>query len=334
MDTVKWGILSTADIAQTQLIPAIGRASNAEVIAIASRGPKVHEVAKIHHIKRAYETYEELLQDKDIQVIYIPLPNDMHKEWVVKAALAGKHILCEKPIALSEEDLEEMLTVCIENNVYLMEAFMYQFHPQHRRVKEIIEAGEIGEVKLYKSSHSFDFTNREGNIRMDASKGGGALWDVGCYSVHAMNLILNLEPKKVTFSAITDPKAQVDVSAFGTVQLEQNIYGLIDCSFDMTDRNEYEIIGTKGTIKVKYAFRPDHVSGNGQIIITNKLLERKEQVSGDIYKLEVEFFSNIVAKGGSLEEHHKHSKRNVKVLLAAQASLKENREIEINGDNL
>ena len=329
MNTVKWGVLSTANIAQTQLIPALKRAENAEIIAIASRGKKVHEIAERLGILKAYESYDALLTDPDVEAIYIPLPNNLHKEWVIRAAMAGKHILCEKPVALHPSDLEEMITACNVADVQFMEAFMYQFHPQHARVKEIIASGEIGEVKLYKSSHSFYFENREGNIRMDATQGGGAIWDIGCYSVHAMQLILGKQVKSLSFKTIEDPVAMIDVSAFGIIELEDDIHAIIDCSFDMIDRNEYEIIGTKGTIKVKYAFRPDRFSGNGQIIVTHVGMERIEQIGGDIYKGEVEFFSDAVRTNADLTVQHQYARQNVAILHAIQQSAKLNQKIEL-----
>lgn len=329
MNKVKWGILSTANIAQTQLIPALKRAENAEVIAMASRGPKVHEIAENLGILRAYESYDELLNDQDVEVIYIPLPNDLHKEWVIKAAKAGKHILCEKPVVLNEADFKEIITICNDENVQFMEAFMYQFHPQHVRVKEIIASGEIGEVKLYKSSHSFYFENRQGNIRMDAQKGGGAIWDVGCYSIHAMQLILGKQVKSLSFKKIVDTATTVDVSAFGIVELEDEIHGIIDCSFDMTERNEYEIVGTKGTIKVKNAFRPDRLSGNGQIIVASLTTERIEQIGGDIYKREVEYFSDAIRTSADLTEQHNYTRQNVKILHAIQQSASTNQQIQL-----
>lgn len=329
MNTVKWGVLSTANIAQTQLIPALKRAENAEIIAIASRGEKVHEIAERLGILKAYESYEALLTDPDVETIYIPLPNNLHKEWVIRAAKTGKHILCEKPVALHPTDLEEMITACNVAGVQFMEAFMYQFHPQHARVKEIIASGEIGDVKLYKSSHSFYFENREGNIRMDATQGGGAIWDIGCYSVHAMQLILGKQVKSLSFKTIEDPVAMIDVSAFGIIELEDDIHAIIDCSFDMIDRNEYEIIGTKGTIKVKYAFRPDRFSGNGQIIVTHVGMERIEQIGGDIYKGEVEFFSDAVRTNADLTVQHQYARQNVAILHAIQQSAKLNQKIEL-----
>ncbi|AWE08520.1 gfo/Idh/MocA family oxidoreductase [Lysinibacillus sp. 2017] len=323
MKKVKWGILSTADIAQTQVIPAIQRADNAEVVAIASRGAKVHDVAQVLNIPHAYESYDELLQDPEVEVIYIPLPNDMHKEWSIKAAEAGKHVLCEKPVVLLEEDLEDIIAAFSKHNKGFMEAFMYQFHPQHQRVKEILTSGEIGEVKLYKSSHSFYFEQREGNIRMDASKGGGALWDVGCYSLHALQYFLEEQVLSMSFKANFDETTGVDVTACGIIMFENDVMAIIDCSFDMTGRNEYEIVGTKGTVKVKTAFRPDVYSGDAQIIVTTGTTERVEHIQGDIYKLEVEYFSDKVLDGSSFEEQHKASRKTTKLLLQAYASLKD-----------
>lgn len=323
MTKVRWGILSTADIAQTQVIPAIQRANNAEVVAIASRGAKVHAVAQALKIPRAYESYDELLLDTEIDAIYIPLPNDMHKKWSIKAAAAGKHVLCEKPVVLAEQDLEDILAAFKRNDKVFMEAFMYQFHPQHARVKEILASGEIGQVKLYKSSHSFFFENREGNIRMDAEKGGGAIWDVGCYSLHAMQHILDEEVVAMTFKAQYDEQSGVDVTACGIVELTNDVMAVIDCSFNMVGRNNYEVVGKKGTVKVKNAFRPDAFSGDAQIIVTTGVTERTEYIQGDIYKFEIEYFSNKVLNGSSLDDQHAASRKTTKLLLQAYASLKD-----------
>ena len=252
MKNIHWGILSTANIAQQQLIPAIRRASNAELIAISSRGSQVHSVASRLGISKAYERYEELLDDPDIEAVYIPLPNHLHKEWVFKAAKKGKHILCEKPVALTSLEAEEMVEICHESNVKFMEAFMYQLHPQHQRVKEIISNGEIGDVKMIKSSHSFHLQSRVDKFRMDKAMGGGSLYDVGCYTIHAIRYLLDCEPISVQCFAELDPDTGVDLSAFGYLNMGRGIRAMFDCSFDMTGRNEYEVIGTKGTIKVPF----------------------------------------------------------------------------------
>lgn len=301
MEKIRWGILSTANIAQTQLIPAIVRAENAELAAISSRGSKVHAIASALSIPKAYESYEELLNDPEIDAVYIPLPNHLHKEWVFKAAKQGKHILCEKPIALTAQEAAEMVQICHEQNVLFMEGFMYQLHPQHKRVKEILTSGEIGDIKLIKSSHSFYFENRANDIRMNKDMGGGSLYDVGCYSIHAIRYLSDAEPIKVHASAEIDATTGVDTSAFGYLKLNNGWNAIFDCSFDMTGRNEYEIIGTKGTIKVPFAFRPDFNGGIGRIIIEGNGMTSEEKVYGDLYRLEVEHFSNAILTNTSPE---------------------------------
>lgn len=252
----------------------------------------VHAVAGKLNIPKAYESYEALLDDPEIDAVYIPLPNDLHKQWVEKAAEKGKHVLCEKPAAITAEETEAMIKVCDENNVKFMEGFMYQFHPQHERVREIIASGEIGEVKLFKSSHSFFLQNRDSDIRMKKEMGGGAIYDVGCYCLHALRSVLNSEP--VEFHTIAEMEQDVDLSAFIYARLENGIAAVIDCSFDMTGRNEYEVIGTEGSIKVPYAFRPDLNGGVGSVVITGKNAIREEKLYGDIYRLEVEHFSQAI----------------------------------------
>ncbi|WP_225228672.1 Gfo/Idh/MocA family protein [Bacillus sp. PS06] len=294
MTFVKWGILSTANIAQTQLIPAIKRANNAEVVAIASRGRKAIEVAERLQIPKAYTSYEELLDDPEVDAVYIPLPNTLHKEWVKKAAERGKHVLCEKPASLTAEDTKEMVTVCHEYGVRFMEAFMYQFHPQHERVKEIIHSGEIGEVKLMKASFSFFMNEPEGNIRMDSKLGGGSIFDVGCYCIHSSRHLLESEPVTVGVKSTIHPKYNVETTSVVMMKMEGGVDVVFDCSFDMTFRNQYEIIGTKGTINVPTAYRPD-VNGNiGVIIVEKGSVKREEKIFGEQYILQVEHFSDAV----------------------------------------
>ncbi|GKV65949.1 MULTISPECIES: Gfo/Idh/MocA family protein [unclassified Sporosarcina] len=327
MEKIRWGILSTANIGQTQFIPAIFRADNAEVVAVASRSAKVHEAAKRLSIPAAYESYEELLDDPNVDAVYIPLPNHLHKEWVEKAAEKGKHILCEKPAALNANDAAAMVRTCKEHQVKFMEGYMYQLHPQHDRVKEIIASGEIGKVKLIKSSHSFHLENQE-NIRLDKSKGGGSLYDVGCYAVQLIRHITDEEPVEVTASA--EMAAGVDLSTVGFLKMESGITALFDCSFDMVARNEYEIIGNQGTISVPYAFRPDRNGGVGEIIITTGNTERIEKTFGDIYKMEVEHFSDAILKDYEPRITGDSTIKNMKVIEACYRSIETGRSVQVN----
>lgn len=329
MDKIKWGILSTAHIARTQLIPAIQRADQAEVVAIASRGSKVHDVAAELQIAKAYESYEELLNDAEIDAVYIPLPNHLHKEWVIKAAQKGKHVLCEKPIALTAQEAEEIVQACEEHGVKFMEAFMYQLHPQHQRVRDIIKSGEIGEVKLFKSSHSFFLNNRTGDIRMKKEMGGGALYDVGCYSLHVLRSVLQAEPVQMRGIGKLDSETEVDLSSFLYLEMDNGIPAVIDCSFDMTGRNEYEVVGTKGSIKVPYAFRPDVNGGIGKVVVQQNGMTREENIPGDIYRLEVEHFSQAILNDNQLVQTGASSIQNMRVIEACYKAIHTGEKVNI-----
>lgn len=330
MTKVKWGILSTAKIAQRELIPAIGRAKNAEAAGIASSSDKAAETAEKFNIPKSYRSYEEILKDPEIDAIYIPLPNSLHKKWTMEAARHGKHVLCEKPAALNAEETAEMVEYCREKNVKFMEAFMYQFHPQHDRVREIIAQGEIGEVKLMRASFSFFLAVREGNIKTDPNKGGGSIYDVGCYPIHAIRNVLKSEPVELQVHADIDPNYKIDTSAFGYMKMENGVNAIFDCSFDSTFRAEYEVIGTKGIIKVPRAFRPDNHGGEGLIIVQTEAGTREEKLNADIYKLEVEHISQVILDNGELSYSGENAIQNMRVIEACYESIKTGGKINLN----
>jgi D-xylose 1-dehydrogenase (NADP+, D-xylono-1,5-lactone-forming) len=329
MRKIRWGILSTANIAQTQVIPAIQKSAWAEVAAIASSSGKAGEAAAKLNIPGVYETYEELLRDPTIDAVYIPLPNSLHRTWVLEAAKHGKHILCEKPAALTPEEMKEMDRYCREQNVVFMEGFMYQFHPQHERVKEIIASGEIGEVKLMRSSFSYYMDDRETNIRMDKSLGGGSIYDVGCYCIHALRNILEAEPVKISVHGRLDPETGVDVSAMAYLEFEHGIQGVFDCSFEAFFRHEYELVGTKGRVYVPRAFRPDVNAGIGLITVEANGQERTEQIAGDIYLLQVDHFSEAILKKKALIYPAEKTIANMRVIDACYSSLEKNEEVTL-----
>jgi D-xylose 1-dehydrogenase (NADP+, D-xylono-1,5-lactone-forming) len=322
MQKVKWGILSTAKIAQKALIPAFERANNAEVVAIASTSGKAEEVANIFNIPKSYTSYEELLQDPEIDAVYIPLPNHLHKKWTLEAAKHGKHVLCEKPATLTAEETKEMVSFCREKKVKFMEAFMYQFHPQHDRVREILSSGEIGDVKFMHASFSFFLAQLEGNIKMDKNKGGGSIYDVGCYPIHAIRNVLQAEPTEVHVHATINHDYEVDTSAIGYMKMDNEVKVTFDCSFDMTFRAEYEIIGTKGLIKVPRAFRPDNHSGEGLVIVQTEGVTREEKITADIYKLEVEHISQVILEDSEPSYSGENAIQNMRVIEACYESIK------------
>lgn len=321
MTQVRWGIMSTAGIAQFELIPAFQRATNAEVVAISSLSGKAQEVAEQFHIAKAYDSYTEMLNDSEIDAVYIPLPNHLHKEWVIKAAEQKKHILCEKPAALTEADIKDMEQACTENNVIFMEAYMYHFHPQHHRVRELIKDNEIGEVKLFKGSFSFHLTDRKTNIRLDKDLGGGSLYDVGCYNIHAMRNILQMEPISVTTHAKIDPEYQVETSSVTYCEFEKGISAVLDSSFDVAWRDEYEVIGTEGRIIVPHAYRPDLGGGGGVIIIDKGNIRRTETVVTDQYRDQVENISFAIINNTEPLIDFDNTRNNTKVIEACLQSI-------------
>ncbi|MFP3126145.1 Gfo/Idh/MocA family oxidoreductase [Ectobacillus funiculus] len=319
---VRWGILSTAQIVQEELLPAFMDASNAEVVAIASSNNKVYDIASKFEIPTIYGTYEELLDDPSIDAVYIPLPNALHSHWVKKAAEKGKHVFCEKPAALTAREAEEMIEVCKKNGVMFMEAFMYQFHPQHKRVKEIIASGEIGQLKIMRVSLSFFLEDQAGNIRMNQKLGGGSLYDVGCYCIHSIRNILNAEPTRVFASTRNDSDNRVDMSVSGIMEFDNGVTALFDAAMDRTRTDYYEIIGTKGSIRVPRAFVPQMCNGEGHIVISGENGNyRVEHIYGHQYVLEVEYFSKCVLEGEAPESLMENTINNMNVIDACFESI-------------
>ncbi|WP_100405777.1 Gfo/Idh/MocA family protein [Bacillus solitudinis] len=329
MVKLKWGIISTAQIGQNQVIPAIHRAKNAEVVAIASPNPNVQEVAKRLNIPTVYSSYEELLGDPAVDAVYIPLPNHLHKEWVKKAAEQGKHVLCEKPAALTVDETAEMVADCQEGNVKFMEAFMYQFHPQHERVREIIASGEIGEVKTMNSSFTFYLEDGTGNIRLDPNKGGGSLYDVGCYCVHVTRKILGSEPKYVRVDGDIAIDGVVDTSLFAYMKMANGVHATFKSSVKMTNQNEYEVIGTKGTISVPRAFRPDIQNGEGLVVVHTAAEQRTEKIIADQYALQIEHFSEAILTDSEPSYTTENTLGNMRVIDACYEALRTGSRINI-----
>ncbi|WP_078409860.1 Gfo/Idh/MocA family protein [Priestia abyssalis] len=331
---IRWGVLSTARIAQNTMIPAIMQAYNAEIMAIASRNPKVSEVAAKFAIPNLYSSYEDLLDDPEVDAVYIPLPNSLHKEWVMKAADKGKHILCEKPIALSASETREMIEHCQSKQVILMEAFMYQFHPQHQVVRDILSSGEIGQPKLMRANFSFMVEDRAQDIRLDPNLGGGSVYDIGCYCIHSIRNILKSEPTRVYVHAPADPDFKVDMTAIAMFELDNGMMAIFDCSFDMVRRERYEIVGTYGTIVVPKAYNlPECFDGEGTVIVEKENgVERIEKVYGHEYTLEIEHFSQCVIDGVQPLYTGKNILQNMKVIEACYESMRSGKWVTVNNE--
>lgn len=253
---LRWGILSTAKIGLKAVIPAIQRSQNGEVTVIASRTlENARRAADAAGIPRALGSYEELVESPDVDAVYIPLPNNLHKEWTIRAAQAGKHILCEKPLALNAAEVEEMIAAADRYRVLLIEAFMYRFHPQFARLQELIAGGAIGQVKMVRSAFCFQMSNPETNIRMKPELGGGALMDVGCYCVNMARLVAGTEPVEVMASA--DYAASgVDETLVAMLRFPNDVRAHFDCSFRTDYREHLEVQGTAHRVDLPRPIKP------------------------------------------------------------------------------
>ena len=223
MTNLRWGILSTADIARKKVIPGIQKAERCEVVAIASRdAANARSVADELGIATAHGSYEALLADDGVDAVYIPLPNHLHAEWTIAAARAGKHVLCEKPLAMTAADAARMVDACEEAGVRLMEAFMYRVHPSWVAVREIVASGRIGRLSSVQSWFSY-YNDDPTNIRNQLDAGGGALFDIGCYTVNLSRMLFGSEPVAVHASMTRDPATGVDTTASAILEFVEGV---------------------------------------------------------------------------------------------------------------
>mgnify|MGYP001451748092 CR=1 FL=1 len=256
--TLRWGILGTAQIALNRLIPAIRESRFNEAVAIASRdAAKAKRIAEQLDIPSAYGSYEDLLKDDAVDAVYVPLPNHLHKKWAMKAAEAGKHVLCEKPLALTEREARDIAEACERRGVHLAEAFMYRHHPRYDQIRGLIAGGEIGEIRTMHLTFRYnmeDWMSRD-NIRLRREFGGGALYDVGCYCINAARMLLGKEPAAVTYHAVRSPEHDhVDVMGTGLLEFPGGIGVTFSCGMTAYSSNTIQIVGSKGTIEIPAAF--------------------------------------------------------------------------------
>ena len=301
---LRWGVLSTAKIGWTKVLPAMQLCEFASVDAIASRNlTKAQETAAKLGIRTAYGSYEELLADPNIDAIYNPLPNDMHVPWTIKAAEAGKHVLCEKPISLTVAEAETLLAVRARTGVKIGEAFMVNTHPQWMRVRELIGEGRIGDLRVMNGSFSY-FNIDPNNIRNKVDAGGGALMDIGCYMVHAARYAFGAEPTRVISSIDRDPAMGTDRLTSALMEFSGG-QAIFSCSTQMTPYQRVNFIGTKGRIELEIPCNapPDRA--------TRLLIDSGADVFGggitvetfpicDQYTLQGDAFSRAVLEGGEV----------------------------------
>ena len=289
LDTpVKWGILSTADI-NRKVIPGLRASEKAELVAVASRDQgRADEYAREWEIERAYGTYEALLEDADVEALYISLPNTLHCEWSIRALEAGKHVLCEKPMSRHVADVEAAFDAADRTGLILTEAFMYRHNPQTARLRELVDHGAIGDLRVVRSCFSYALYDEE-NIRLRTDVEGGSLMDVGCYCVSGGRLLAG-EPEHVYGEQFVGPSGTDWVFA-GTMRFPGDVIAQFDCGTALGERDELETIGSEGSLFLDdpwHCVRPViEVRRDGDV-------ERIELEHADSYRLEVENLSDAI----------------------------------------
>ncbi|MEX1287526.1 MAG: Gfo/Idh/MocA family oxidoreductase [Acidimicrobiia bacterium] len=253
-DTVRWGIVSTADIGMTKVTPAIQEAANAEVVAIASRGEdRARTAADRLGIPTAYGSYEALLEADDVDAVYIPLPNDQHAEWTMRAAAAGKHVLCEKPLAMTASQAEEMAAACEEAGVVLAEAFMYRHHPTWEEVARLVESRAIGDLRGVQTWFSY-FNDDPTNIRNLPEHGGGAVMDIGCYPINVSRMLFGAEPVSVVSRVHRDPEMGIDTLTSAVLEFPDGGQSTFTVCIRSEDYQRVHVVGSEGRIEVEIPF--------------------------------------------------------------------------------
>jgi predicted dehydrogenase len=317
-DAVKWGVLGVAKIATEKVIPAMRRGERTAIHAIASRdGARAREAAAALGIPKAYGSYEELLADPEIEAIYNPLPNELHVPWTEKALAAGKHVLCEKPIALDAEEARRLITARDASGKMVAEAFMVRFHPQWRRAREIVRSGAIGDIGAVQTLFAYRLLDPD-NIR-NKPPGGGGLYDIGCYAILTARYIFGAEPIRVAAAFDVDPRFGTDRLASALVEFPGGRHLTFSAGTQLAGHQRVTIAGSAGRIEVQIPFnapidRPTRISVDSGADLVGSGARIEEFATCDQYTLQGDAFSRAVRGEGPLDYPLEDAIANMKVI--------------------
>jgi predicted dehydrogenase len=291
---VRWGVLGTAKIGTEQVIPAMQVGQYCRIEAIASRDlPRAQTAAERLGIPTVFGSYEQLLADPDLDAVYIPLPNHLHVPWSIKALEAGKHVLCEKPIALSSTEAQGLVDAARRHpKLKVMEAFMYRHHPQWQRAKQIVSGGGVGELRTIQSFFSYYNVDPD-NIRNKSAIGGGGLMDIGCYCISLARFIFDAEPERVLGIIEYDPEFETDRLSSGILDFGR-VTSIFTCSTQLAPYQRVNIFGTEGRVEIEIPFnapidrpcRMWHQRGDAVQEITLDICNQYT-IQGDLFSLAV-----------------------------------------------
>ena len=331
-DVVRYGLLSTAQIGLNAHLPASYDSKNSEIVSVSSRtAAKAEAAAKKHNIDRWYGSYEEQLADPNMDAVVNSLPNGMHAEWTIKAAEAGKHILCEKPLAVSAEECQRMIDAANANNVVLVEAFTHRWNPHMRMARKLIAEGAIGDIQTIDSALCFNIAEPDGNVRFSQELAGGALWDAGCYAVYATRFVMSSEPVQVSGMSHDSGDWGIDTTFSGSMKFANGAIGNITTNMEQPFRCYITIDGSKGRIEI-----PGMFDDSGPIIVKSgdgRNGEKTEIISTPApYRFVVQFdeFSECVLTGKEPEYPAEDGLRNTAVVEALYKSANSGSAVNLN----
>ncbi len=309
---LNWGILSTAKINRA-LISPLRHSPRNRLTAVASRSlPSAQAYAAQWEIPVCYGSYQELIEDPQVDVIYNPLPNHLHAEWSIKALRAGKHVLCEKPLALSLAEVDAMSAAALESGKVLAEAFMYRHHPQTQKALELVQGGAIGRLQLIRGSFTFRMKT-ETNIRLSPEMGGGSIWDVGCYPISYARLLAGAGVQEVFGSQVTGASG-VDESFLGQIRFTNGVFAQFDSGFRSPYRAHLEVVGTEGVLHIPTPFKPG--SNESMSLHREEVTETIVVPGQELYLGEVEDMADCALLGKPPRMSLQDSRENVQTILA------------------
>ncbi|MPZ17912.1 MAG: gfo/Idh/MocA family oxidoreductase [Luteitalea sp.] len=320
----RWGILGTARIVRRLVEPL--RSQGHALVAVASRDRgRAEAFARDWQIPRAHGAYDDLLADPDVDAVYIPLPNALHAAWTINAAAAGKHVLCEKPLALTVGEVEAMGEAAARHGVVVAEAFMYRHHPVTLAARQLVLEGAVGSVRHLRGAFTFLLTG-DHNVRLDPRLGGGGLWDIGCYPVSWMRYVLGADPLEVSATIVTGSTG-VDVAAAATLRFPGDILGQFDCGFTAPFRTEMQVVGSEGVLDVPHPFKP----GPTEVIVVRRGDETTEVPieGGPLYQLQVDDLRRAARESVPARVLPSESRGNVATLVALYESARTGRVIGV-----
>jgi predicted dehydrogenase len=327
---LKWGVISTANIGWDKVIPGVQLSENNKIVAIGSENvAKAEKIAADNGIDRVHESYEELINDPDIDIVYNPLPNNLHVEWSIKALQAGKHVLCEKPLAMTAGETQRLLDEAKKHpKLKLMEAFMYKFHPQWLKVRALLDKGSIGEVRTVNTFFSY-FNTDPNNIRNRVEVGGGALMDIGCYCISFPRFLLGEEPINVQSTIELDPVMKTDKMTSAILEFSEGKTATFTCSTQLAPYQRCIVYGKEGHIEIEIPCNAPIDKPCKMWLRANGKEELIEIVVSNQYTYQADALAKFIREDADMTYYLDDMLGNMKVIDAVVKSSREGKRVDV-----